>query len=64
MIKHILMMVTMASLRYRQRGLTTVEYAVAGGVIAAAVVLAFFALGGTVGGVVEEIDSNLQGGGG
>ena len=44
----------------RQRGLTTVEYAVAGGLIAAAVVLAFFSLGGHVGTIVKGIDGALH----
>jgi len=35
-------------------GLTTVEYAVAGGLIALAVVVAFRTLGGTVGGVITQ----------
>jgi Flp pilus assembly pilin Flp len=55
MIKHILMMITMANLRYRQRGLTTVEYAVAGAILVAAIVLAFIALGGGIGGTVDTI---------
>lgn len=45
---------TLVSLR-TQRGLTTVEYAVAGGLIAAAVVAAFLLLGGNVGSVVSGI---------
>lgn len=44
------------------RGLTTVEYAVAGGLIAAAVILAFLYLGGVVGdevnGIGQEIENN------
>ena len=40
---------------HRQRGLTTVEYAVAGGLIAVAVVGAFIFLGGNVGSVVTGI---------
>jgi pilus assembly protein Flp/PilA len=43
-----------------EEGLTTVEYAVAGGLIAAAVVAAFFALGETVDGVIRRIDGELQ----
>jgi len=42
-----------------ERGLTTVEYAVAGGLIALAVVGAFTALGGTVGGVINGINGLL-----
>jgi len=40
-------------------GLTTVEYAIAGGLVGAAVILAFVALGGTVGGVITYIDTEL-----
>lgn len=42
-----------------ERGLTTVEYAVAGGLIALAVVGAFQALGVTVGGVINGINGVL-----
>ena len=42
-----------------ERGLTTVEYAVAGGLIALAVVGAFQALGATVGGVINGINAIL-----
>lgn len=42
-----------------ERGLTTVEYAVAGGLIALAVVGAFQALGVTVGQVITQIDGNI-----
>ena len=42
-----------------QKGLTTVEYAVAGGLIALAVIGAFTALGGTVGGVITTINGLL-----
>ena len=45
-----------------ERGLTTVEYAVAGGLIALAVVVAFRELGITVGGVIENIDQEIGGG--
>ncbi len=45
----------------RQKGLTTVEYAVAGGLIAAAVVAAFVGLGGDVGGIIEGIRTELAG---
>jgi pilus assembly protein Flp/PilA len=41
-------------------GLTTVEYAVAGGLIAAVVVGAFLTLGGTVGGIITYINTQLQ----
>ena len=43
-----------------EEGLTTVEYAVAGGLIAAATILAFRALGTTVTGVIEGIDAELN----
>ncbi|HEX9877794.1 MAG TPA: Flp family type IVb pilin [Gammaproteobacteria bacterium] len=39
-----------------ERGLTTVEYAVAGGLISLAVVGAFQALGLTVSGIIAAID--------
>jgi pilus assembly protein Flp/PilA len=42
-----------------EEGLTTVEYAVAGGLIAAVVIVAFQALGVTVGGVVQGINDTL-----
>ena len=42
-----------------QKGLTTVEYAVAGGLIALAVVVAFRTLGVTVGGVITAINAAL-----
>jgi len=38
-----------------EKGLTTVEYAVAGALVAAAVVVAFTALGGQVGAVITGI---------
>ena len=41
------------------RGLTTVEYAVAGGLIALAVIGAFQALGVTVGGIITQINGLL-----
>jgi len=43
-----------------EEGLTTVEYAVAGGLIALVVILAFKALGSTVGSVITGIDSTLK----
>ena len=43
-----------------EEGLTTVEYAVAGGLIALAVVGAFQALGVTVGGVITGIDTAIN----
>lgn len=43
-----------------EEGLTTVEYAVAGALIAAAVVGAFRTLGGTVETVITGIDTELN----
>jgi len=43
-----------------EKGLTVVEYAIAGGLIGAAVIGAFTALGGTVGGQITAIDTALQ----
>jgi len=43
-----------------EEGLTTVEYAIAGGLVGAAVIFAFQALGLTVGGVITNIDTELQ----
>jgi len=40
-------------------GLTTVEYAIAGGLVGAAVIAAFQALGITVGGIIQNIDGLL-----
>ena len=42
-----------------EQGLTTVEYAIAGGLVGAAVIVAFRALGVTVGGVISYIDGQL-----
>ena len=42
-----------------EEGLTTVEYAVAGTLIALAVIAAFSQLGGTVGEKINQIDQNL-----
>ena len=49
------------SLRFLKddEALTIVEYVVAGGLIAAAIVVAFVALGGDVGAVITYIDQNL-----
>jgi pilus assembly protein Flp/PilA len=44
-----------------EEGLTTVEYAVAGSLIAAAVVLAFTALGTQVGAVIDGITVDIGG---
>ena len=43
-----------------EEGLTTVEYAIAGGLVGAAIVLAFIALGGTVGNIITFIDGNVS----
>ena len=43
-----------------QDGLTIVEYAVAAGLITATVAGAFFALGGTVEGIITTIDGYIQ----
>ncbi len=43
-----------------EEGLTTVEYAIAGGLVGAAVIFAFVALGDTVGLVITNIDNELQ----
>jgi pilus assembly protein Flp/PilA len=45
-----------------EEGLTTVEYAVAGVLIALAVIAAFRLLGNTVGTKINEIESNLSNG--
>ena len=45
----------------KQKGLTTVEYAVAGGVIAATVVAAFIALGANVNTIITNITAALPG---
>jgi pilus assembly protein Flp/PilA len=42
-----------------EKGLTTVEYAIAGGLIGAAVVASFRALGVTVNGVIQAINTAL-----
>jgi len=46
-----------------QDGLTIVEYAVAAGLITAAVAGAFFALGGTVEGVITTVNGYITGAG-
>ena len=46
-----------------EEGLTTVEYAVAGTLIALAVIAAFSTLGTTVGTKINEIDTKLNSGG-
>jgi pilus assembly protein Flp/PilA len=42
-----------------EEGLTTVEYAIAGGLVGAAVIAAFLALGGEVGRIVLAIQAAL-----
>ena len=42
-----------------EEGLTVVEYAIAGGLIGAAVIVAFFTLGGTVGAIITYINATL-----
>ncbi|SEQ67029.1 pilus assembly protein Flp/PilA [Solimonas aquatica] len=49
------------AVRKHQAGLTTVEYAVAGGLITAAVVGAFVALGGSVNGVISGLSTSIGG---
>ena len=44
-----------------EEGLTTVEYAVAGSLVAAAVVTAFTLLGGQVGVVIQGITTDIGG---
>ena len=42
-----------------EEGLTTVEYAIAGGLVGAAVILAFVALGGNVNRIINNINALL-----
>ena len=44
-----------------EEGLTTVEYAIAGGLVGSAVILGFVALGTTVDGIIDEIVTALGG---
>jgi pilus assembly protein Flp/PilA len=44
-----------------EEGLTTVEYAIAGSLVGAAVVLAFTALGTAVGDVIETLTDAIDG---
>ncbi len=46
-----------------EEGLTTVEYAIAGGLVAAVVVAAFTALGGAVGNSINGLTADVNGGG-
>jgi pilus assembly protein Flp/PilA len=43
-----------------EEGLTVVEYAIAGGLIGAAVITAFVALGGTVNTIINFINNQLK----
>ena len=43
-----------------ESGMSTVEYAIAGGLVGAAVIAAFIALGDKVGEVIEYITGKLQ----
>jgi pilus assembly protein Flp/PilA len=43
-----------------EEGLTTVEYAIAGGLVGAAVIVAFTALGASVAGVIDSIVTVLN----
>lgn len=49
------------ALQEKQKGLTTVEYAVAGALVAAAVVAAFTALGVQVGAVINNLIAAIGG---
>jgi pilus assembly protein Flp/PilA len=49
----------MAGMRKNQKGLTTVEYAIAGGLISAAVIAAFTLLGLNVAGVINALAAAL-----
>ena len=51
-----------SKLAKKEEGLTTVEYAIAGTLVALAVVGAFTALGGAVGGQITKIVNILTGG--
>jgi pilus assembly protein Flp/PilA len=50
-----------ARFRRQQKGLTTVEYAIAGTLVALAVVVAFTALGSAVGSVIQSLTSVVAG---
>ena len=53
------MTVAVSNLLHKKEGLTTVEYAVAGALIAAAVVTAFTTLGNTVQNVIANITNAI-----
>jgi pilus assembly protein Flp/PilA len=63
LIKQIVQYVINLSVRLAKdcRGLTTVEYAIAGGLVGAAVIVAFTDLGTAVGNVVTGITDELNG---
>jgi pilus assembly protein Flp/PilA len=50
----------LAALWTEDEGLTVVEYAIAGGLIGATVIVAFSLLGGTVGKIITYIDDTLK----
>jgi pilus assembly protein Flp/PilA len=50
----------LAALWTEDEGLTVVEYAIAGGLIGATVIVAFSLLGGTVGTIITYIDNTLK----
>ena len=47
------------ALRGKQRGLTTVEYAVAGGILVAGIIAAFLLLGTNVTAIINDIAGGL-----
>jgi pilus assembly protein Flp/PilA len=53
------MMTKLIAFLREEEGLTTVEYAIAGGLVGAAVIVAFRTLGVTVGGVITYIEAQL-----
>jgi len=50
---------TAGALWREEEGLTVVEYAIAGGLIGATVIVAFVNLGGTVAGIINYINTQL-----
>ncbi len=58
-LEEIIMRKAILSFLCEEEGLTTVEYAIAGGLVGAAVIVAFTDLGAAVGGVVEGITTEL-----
>lgn len=51
----------MKALLREEEGLTTVEYAIAGGLVGAAVIVAFTNLGTNVGNIINDIVTRLPG---